>query len=165
MTTRRSLNKSVEVLWKWNYWGRTMTQTKTIHVFIFCPFLTRRTACVALAFVPVLYCISMLWTKQIYLYRTSHTRAIRYRWLLYHGNMTCWLLSGILPLLNMIFVVSWSTSCTLAYFQGGGYRGYSKLIEISRKISWENFQNRKISKIFGPLMKRHLISEIFLPIF
>ncbi len=34
-------------------------------------------------------------------------------------------------------------------FQGGGYRGYSKLIEISEKIYSENVQDRKILKIFG----------------
>ncbi len=34
-------------------------------------------------------------------------------------------------------------------FQGGGNRGYSTLNEISGKIYWENFQNRKISEIFG----------------
>ncbi len=58
------------------------------------------------------------------------------------------LLGDILPLINVIFAVSWLTSCNLAYFQGGGYLGYSELIEIVKKFSGENFQNRKISKIF-----------------
>ncbi len=53
------------------------------------------------------------------------------------SNTTCRLLGDILLLINVIT------------FQGGGYLGYSALIEISEKIFRENFQNRKIWKIFG----------------
>ncbi len=95
-----------------------------------------------------------IWTKQIHLYRTPHTGAVRYHMLLYHGNislsnMTCGLLGDILPLINVIFAVADPLHAIWCNFYGGGYRGYSKLIEISKKMYWEDFQNRKILKIFG----------------
>ncbi len=54
-------------------------------------------------------------SKQIHLYRISHTGAIRYRMLLYHGNIsrsntTCGFLGDILPLINVIFAQDFENS-------------------------------------------------------
>ncbi len=75
----------------------------------------------ALRRVSVVIVTYYLWTKQIHLYRTSHTGAMWYRMLLFHGNIslsntTCGLFGDKLPLINVIFAVNWSTSCNLAYF-------------------------------------------------
>ncbi len=121
--------------------------------------VTKKQYRLLLCYIPSNRAIYYLWTKQIHLYRTSHTNvAISWQYITEQYD-TCGLLGDILPLINLIFAISWSISCKLAHFLRWWLSWVWRIdrVEISEKI----FRIGKFWKFLYLVTMRHQIFEFW----